>query len=277
MAMISVGGVGAWVVLRSETSSGRRARRLVQRLGRRVRYHEGRLEGVLYRLRRGAVDVDVSDDVLADRIRSNLGRLEKRLDTPRVHVMVEDREVLLHGEVPGRPEARAIEDAVRAMPGVLGVRSYLHHGLGREDTRPSMGRARASAEASPALRELLDAAETAGAPPEHGREAVRAVLAAFGDRLPADERAQLFAHVPADVRALAAPPRRRGEPPSQVRTIAELVTTAAASDTLRRERAEAITEAVLGRLRQLVPEEADDVAAVLPRELRELWLTAVPG
>jgi len=42
-------------------------------------------------------------------------------------------------------------------------------------------------------------------------------------------------------------------------------------------RASAITEAVLGTLRQLVPEEAGDVASVLPRDLRELWIDAPGG
>ena len=37
------------------------------------------------------------------------------------------------------------------------------------------------------------------------------------------------------------------------------------------DRAEAITRAVVATLRTLVPDEARDVAAVLPNELRELW------
>ena len=33
----------------------------------------------------------------------------------------------------------------------------------------------------------------------------------------------------------------------------------------------AVAQVVIARLRALVPEEADDVAAVLPRELRAVW------
>jgi len=39
---------------------------------------------------------------------------------------------------------------------------------------------------------------------------------------------------------------------------------------------ETIIESVLGAVRDLVPEEAADVAAVLPGELRDLWKTAIP-
>ncbi len=38
-----------------------------------------------------------------------------------------------------------------------------------------------------------------------------------------------------------------------------------------------ITESVLATLRGLVPEEADDIAAVLPSELRAFWNAAVPA
>jgi uncharacterized protein (DUF2267 family) len=43
------------------------------------------------------------------------------------------------------------------------------------------------------------------------------------------------------------------------------------------EHADAIAESVLGQLRELVPEEVVDVAAVLPDDLRRFWLSAVPG
>jgi hypothetical protein len=38
-----------------------------------------------------------------------------------------------------------------------------------------------------------------------------------------------------------------------------------------------VTEAALAELTMLVPEERDDIAAVLPRELRELWELADPA
>jgi uncharacterized protein (DUF2267 family) len=37
-----------------------------------------------------------------------------------------------------------------------------------------------------------------------------------------------------------------------------------------------VVKAVLGELRSLVPEEAADVSAVLPADLRELWEAAAP-
>jgi uncharacterized protein (DUF2267 family) len=46
---------------------------------------------------------------------------------------------------------------------------------------------------------------------------------------------------------------------------------AATTAELPHEQAEAIVAAVVHALRTLVPEEADDVAAILPIELRTLW------
>ncbi|MCZ7527213.1 MAG: DUF2267 domain-containing protein [Acidimicrobiia bacterium] len=62
-----------------------------------------------------------------------------------------------------------------------------------------------------------------------------------------------------------------------MKTVPELVAAATARGGMRPERAEAIAAAVLGTLRELVPEEAGDVAAVLPEELRRFWATAVPS
>jgi hypothetical protein len=86
----------------------------------------------------------------------------------------------------------------------------------------------------------------------------------------------VFAHLPDDVRELAAPPRRHGRHVARLRTVPELVIATAASG-LEAEHAEAITESVVGCLRELVPEEVVDVAAVLPEDLRQFWTSAVPG
>ena len=109
--------------------------------GRRLRYLSGRLEGISYILEGRHPDPNVPDSVLADRIRSELGGLEKRRDLPHVHVMVEDHIALLHGEVDTRDDAAAIESAVAAVSGVQDVKSHLHIGLLHGDTRPSEGRA----------------------------------------------------------------------------------------------------------------------------------------
>lgn len=275
--LVGVGAVTAVAIMGRKTVSGRALQRSADLLARRLRYAHGRLKGIRYRLAGRMPDPGVSDDVLADRIRSSLGSLEKRLDIPRVHVMVGEHVAILHGEIPATADAVAIEGAVTDLPGVRGVESYLHVGLGTEETRPSAGRAQAAGTPSVPLRELLDATERAGASRDDALGAVRAVLATFADRIPADERDQLLAHVPDDVRGLAAAPRRHGERVARVRTVPELVVAIGSSNDVDPLHAAAITETVLAHLRQLVPEEVADVAAVLPKDLRELWSTAVPG
>lgn len=275
--MIGAGVGVAVAVLGRETALGKALRRGVDGLGSRARYAVGRLEGLRYRLSGRSPDPAVSDDVLADRIRSSLGGLEKRLDVPRVHVMVEDHVALLHGEVPSVADRSTIEWATLDTSGVRGIESYLDVGLLPGSTRPSEGRAQADEAPSGAMRQLLDAARDAGAAEDDARAAVRAVLATFAERIPEDERNQLLAHLPADVRELAAVPRRQGEAVTRLRTLSELVTAIASRNGMSLERAQSITESVLAHLRQLVPEEVDDVAAVLPEELRQLWTAAVPG
>jgi hypothetical protein len=115
-------------------------RRALHPLARRVSGLRGRLRGDIYRLRRSRPNPDVVDLVLADRIRSTLGPLEKRLDLPHVHVMVHDHIALLHGDVSSYREVDEIDTAVAAVSGVAGVDSWLHVGLIAGDTRPSTGR-----------------------------------------------------------------------------------------------------------------------------------------
>lgn len=259
--------------------SGTRGRRLLgqgaERLGREVRHRSGQWKGVGYRLRCRHPDPDVTDDVLADRIRSSLGPLEARLDLPRVHVMVEDHTALLHGEVASVEEAEQIERAVGAVSGVVGVESFLHVGLVPGDTRPSEGPRHAGP--SEALGRLLDAAVRAGVDEQRAPAVLRAVLSTFTERLPAGGREDLAAHLPADVRALTAAPRRLGAPARRIRTVPELVARVVSADGLPSERAEPVIESVLGTLRELVPEEAGDIAAVLPKDLRRFWEGATAG
>ncbi|MFP3901666.1 MAG: DUF2267 domain-containing protein [Acidimicrobiia bacterium] len=275
----AVGGAavaGGLVLLRPGTHANKVLRRQVVVTGRRLRHFGGRLRGLGYRLRGGRPDPGVVDEVLADRIRSSLGTLEKRLDIPHVHVMAEDHVVLLHGSVSTRSEADEIEQAVAGVSGVRGVESYLHVGLGAGDTRPSEGRA--VEQPSEAMERLLGAAKSAGLEPRIARPAVRAILATFADRLPPSERDQVATHLPADVRELFAPPRRmrRKAPPH---TVDELVSRIAgtAPGTLPADRSVQVTEAVLRELRSLVPEERADVAAVLPAELKAFWEHGAPA
>src|SRR5512142_2260250 len=88
-AGLAAGAIGMVAVAVPDSGAGRAARHLADRLARDVRYAAGSAPGMLYRLAGRRPDPNVSDDVLADRIRSNLGPLERRLDLPRVHVMVE--------------------------------------------------------------------------------------------------------------------------------------------------------------------------------------------
>ena len=263
------GVIGVVAASAPETGAGRAARRLAQRLARDARYAVASAPGLLYRLSGRHPDPGVSDDVLADRIRSSLGPLEKRLDIPRVHVMVEDHVAIVHGEVPADSDARAIGHAIIRVSGVRGVESHLHPGLIAGDTRPSEG-AREGRHPSEAMRLLLSAAQDAGAGPEP-RDTVHTVLCGFTDRIPEGERVHVLAHLPSDARALAGPAHRHGEHAPRVKSLPQLVASAVEQGGLDPRHAERITRSVVAALRSLVPEEADDVAAVLPAELRDLW------
>lgn len=260
---------GGVVLFRPGTRAYRIARRQVDTAARYLRLASGRLEGISYHLRGRQPDPAASGVLLADRVRSALGPLEKHLDLPHVNVMAEDHVVLLHGEVGSTSDAEAIEAAVAAVSGVQGVESYLHVGLTPGETRPSAGRAAAGASA--AFRRLIGAATSAGVDGAAAPAVVRGILGAVADRIPEGERDQVATHLPADVRPMFSPPRRlAGMGPA--RTVAELVgRITATTRELPPESAARVTRAVVGELRALVPEEAGDVAAVLPAELRALW------
>jgi hypothetical protein len=132
--------VAAAVVVATSPPVRRRARPLAALARRKARHLAGRSRGVAYRLRGRHPSPDVSDLVLAQRIRSTLGPLQKRLDIPHVHVMVGDHVASLHGVVDRSEDAHEIEHTVLDIPGVEQVISHLHTGLGHGDTRPSQGR-----------------------------------------------------------------------------------------------------------------------------------------
>ena len=134
-------GVAAVVAGTKRANVARGSRRVAARLDRKLRYRAGRLRGAAYHLAGRHPDPDVTDDILADRIRSEIGPVEKRLDIPHVHVMVEDHVAVLHGDVTGESDIRALEHAILAVSGVRGVESHLHTGLVAGDTRPSASHA----------------------------------------------------------------------------------------------------------------------------------------
>jgi uncharacterized protein (DUF2267 family) len=249
---------------------GRRsARRLLRRLDRKFRYACGRAAGIRYRLSGRGPDPDVSDPVLAQRIRSVLGPLERRLDVPRVHVTVTDRETTLHGMVGSASDITAIEDRVLAVPGVTGIHSYLRVERDDEHTRPSAGRAHRPPSA--ARRDLLGCVRATGVEGEDEVERVlRATLANFLALLPDGERAHVEAHLPADVRELAVAPRHVGTV-DKPRTVRALIYEVGESCGCTPRTASDAVNAVIATLRDLVPEEASDVETVLPGELKELW------
>lgn len=272
--LLVMGSTLAGAILVRPGSRGAQAlRRAAAWAARRARHVRGRLRGAGYRLMRRHPTEDVPDLVLADRVRSSIGPLEKRLDLPHIHVMMQDHVALLHGDVASDDQRETLEEAVREVSGVRGVESYLHVGLLAADTRPSEGRV--VHQASDARRRLEAAAQRGGATGEgEPARAVRAVLGAFCGRIPTDECAQVLAHLPDDVRALCEPARGHGAP-RRLRTVDELVATVLEGDPeLGTTRARLATDAVLGTLAALVPDERADVAAILPRELAELWQRA---
>ena len=244
-------------------------RRAGSSLVRHSRHRIGRWRGLDYRLAGRRPDPDVSDLVLTDRIRSSLGPLEKRLDLPHLHVMVESHTVLLHGEVDSDENLRAVEEAVARISGVVGVESYLHVGLIRGDTRPSEGKSEHPP--SEARKRLQLAVQQAGVGEQHATRAVRAVLGTLGEQIPPRELDHVRSHLPADVQSLMQPPRRTGAAFRRVRTVPEFVAEVISVDGVPPASGPEIVEAVLGVLKGLVPEETADVAAVLPKDLRRMW------
>lgn len=258
------GGLGtiATVLLLSTRRGRRLVRRTVRRTRGRARHLAGRVRGIRYRLSHGGPSPDVSDAVLAQRIRSTLGPLEKRLDLPHIHVSASNRNVLLHGVAASAEQAQQLEDAVRSVAGVKGVESRLRLGLTRSDTRPSEGRVLAPSDMH---RELQATAHGFGL----GTDAVATVLTVFVHRLPGGERDHVLTHLPADVRTMIATVA-----PAGVGRIADepaLVDAVASNAAIPAQRAHDLIRAVLAVLRRRVPEEIADVEAVLPKGLKPLW------
>ena len=84
-------------------------------------------KGLAYRVIRRHPSTTVDDSVLADRIRSTIGPLEKQLHNSRINVTVENGIAILHGDVESQETATQIEEAVRGIAGVRDVRSHLTH------------------------------------------------------------------------------------------------------------------------------------------------------
>jgi uncharacterized protein (DUF2267 family) len=213
----------------------------------------------------------VTDQDLADRVRTALGPIVKALDLPRIHVMAEGLYVLLHGEVGAESDAVAIEDVVLKMPGVIGVESHLHVGLIPGDTRPSEGRPGPSS----MMNSLMNAADNLGIDGVTAKAtAVRAALTVLFEQIPPGERQHVFGHLPADVVAFAKPRRHIGEPRLHWKRPLSLDIAVSLRGGTKLETAILLVPKVIKVLRSFVPEEDADVQATLSQHLREFWVSA---
>lgn len=265
-----IGGAAAVVTASAVAvaSRDRCARRWAGRLTRRLRSGsrrtEWRLEHWLERALLGE-DPEPPDDVVAERVRADLGPVTKALDLPHVHVHVERHVAILHGDVGTADEARAVEDATRQVPGVAGIESHLHVGFVPGDTRPSAGR-----QPSPQLHRLVEAARRHGGGEATALVAVGAVLGTFASTLPDRALERLRSHVPPDIAALLAVPRRSGD----VRIVVsadQLVDVLSDTGLVSEQHAEHVLTHVLAELRAILPEDADALTRALPAAIRPLW------
>jgi len=237
-------------------------------LARRMRHTAGRLEGLAYRIAGRHPDPDVDDRVLADRVASRLGSVTKHLDLPRVQVTAKDGVVHLAGRIDSLDAFHEIERTVRAIPGVKDIRTAHLRRMGPSDHRPSDG---AASRRSAALRDLLQGVNALDiGDEEDARRLVGAVLAVFLRVLPDDPRRHLVTHLPADVQALTDEALIVGDL-ERARTADELIRQVADAAARTIGTAELVTRRVMADLRDLVPEEVDDVAAVLPRDIGRMW------
>lgn len=139
-AVLAAAVAGVKTLLEKNPKSREALDRATTEARTQAKHAAGTLKGKAYQMRGAHPDADVADPVLADRVRSTLGPLEKRLDVPRVHVTVEGGHVRLHGDVPSVEAATELERAAAEVSGVTGVTSSLVVGLARGTTRPSESR-----------------------------------------------------------------------------------------------------------------------------------------
>ncbi len=240
------------------STKARRARRTgTARGATRLHWLRGRGAGLAYRAARRHPAVDAPDHVVAERVRAVLGVELKRLGVHGLHVACLEHVVYLRGAV-GIGEAQRIEQLVAAVPGVRGVQSYLEL---RSEHRPP----------SRVLQQLLELVREQGCQPPWDHAAVLGVLATFAGRIPVGELRHVWSHLPQDVRGLLRPPVRVGEPPRRIRRLDDFYNAVAAASGLDPAQAERVTGPLLAHLHHLVPEEAADVEAVLPRPLKVVW------
>lgn len=111
--------IGVWMATRSKS--------LTKNASPYLHRTVNQAKGLAYRATRRHPSTPVDDSVLADRIRSTIGPLEKQLHNSRINVTVENGIAILHGDIESPEAAIQIEDAVRVVAGVHGIRSHLSH------------------------------------------------------------------------------------------------------------------------------------------------------
>ena len=232
--------------------------------------HDPRVVRVTDRISVSFVDEHrhVTDSDLADHVRTKLGPIVKALDLPRIHVMAEGLNVLLHGEVGTETDAIAIEDAVLSIPGVIGVESHLHVGLIPGDTRPSQSKPGPSK----TMIRLREATENLGIESMVAKSAaLRGALTVLFEQIPPGERRHVIGHLPADVVAFINPRRNIGEAKVHWRRPLMLDVAVALRGGIPLEAAILLVPKLINVIRTAVPEEDADVQATLSRHLREFW------
>jgi hypothetical protein len=115
----SVAAFGGWLATRPKSLTKNASPYLHRTL------HQAK--GMAYRAMRRHPSTTVDDSVLADRIRSSIGPLEKQLHNSRINVTVENGIAILHGDIESREAALQIEEVVRGVAGVRDIRSHLSH------------------------------------------------------------------------------------------------------------------------------------------------------
>lgn len=210
------------------------------------------------------------DRELVDRVRTALGPLERDLDVPHVHVMIDRGVVMLHGDTTSEQAEAAIAARAASVPGVEGVVSKLHIGLLPGEARPSDG----EREPSAAHRLLVHAAVGAGAGEVTGERAVAAVLRALATELGPRTTARLRTHLSADVASLLVP-ATEGLVASVRDDVATFYERIEHEDAMPAAHVPWVTAAVVRSLRSLVGDDVDAVAGALPPALAHLWSTSV--
>lgn len=116
-AAATVAAIVGWLATRSKSLS--------KNAGPYLHRTVNRAKGLAYRATRRHPSTKVDDSVLADRIRSTIGPLEKQLHNSRINVTVENGIAILHGDIESTEAAIQIEEAVRGVAGVRGISSHL--------------------------------------------------------------------------------------------------------------------------------------------------------